>query len=468
MNRINLSSWWSALTSTRTERLGVKALHLVAASLALAASAATSTVVPAKRPASPVLLRGGTVHTVSGAVLGKTDLLMADGKIAAIGPKLAAPKGAEVVDVTGRHVYPGFISANSQLGLTEIQSVRATVDTGELGEINANARTQVAINPDSDLIPVARLNGVLTANVTPLAAPAAGGGFGGAARGAIFAGTSALVRLDGWTWEDMTLRPATAVHLYWPAMEITRDPRNPRAVEEARRARDERLKLIRDTFAAARAYAGAKSAGRADTDLRLEALLPVLRGETRLFVHAATLNQINAALDWARDEKLAFTLVGGRDAWMLADRLKAQNVAVILAGTFNLPPRRDEAYDLAYAVPAKLHDAGVRFCLAMGNDGASETGNERNLPYEAALAAGFGLTREEALRSVTLSAAELLGVEQELGSLDVGKRATLIVTDGDALEITSNVRLAYIDGARIDLRSRHTELHEKYRKRLGQ
>lgn len=443
-----------------------KRKFFAAASLALAVAASASTVIPAKRPASPVLLRGGTVHTVSGGVLENTDLLMADGKIAAIGAGVKAPAGAEVVDVRGKHVFPGLISANSQLGLNEIQSVRATVDTNELGEVNPNARALVAVNPDSDLLPVSRLNGVLTANVTPLATPP-GGGFG--VRPAIFAGTSALVRLDGWTWEDMTIRPATAVHLYWPTMELpARDARNPRAAEEARRTRDDRLKLIRDTFASARAYAGAKSAGPADTDLRLEALLPVLRGETKLVVHANSINQINAALDWARDEKLAIILASGRDAWMVTDRLQAQNVAVILAGTFNLPARRDEPYDLAYAVPAKLHAVGVKFCIAMGTDGASETGHERNLPYEAALAAGYGLPRSEALKSVTLSAAEILGVGAELGSLDVGKRATLIVTDGDVLEVTSNVQLAYIDGAKLDLRSRQTELYEKYRQRLGQ
>lgn len=436
-------------------------LTLLAAG-SLAAAAAASTVIPARRPAGPVLLRGGTVHPVAGPALERTDLLLQDGRIAALGPRLAAPKGAEVVDVTGRHVYPGFISANSQLGLTEVASVRATVDTAELGAVNPNARTQVAVNPESELIPVARLNGVLTANVAPLA----GGGFGGGA--SLFAGTSALIRLDGWTWEDMTLRPQVALHLYWPALDVSRDPRNPRGESEQRRAIADRLKVIRDTFAAARAYAGAKQSGRPDTDLRLEALLPVLRGEQRLFVHADALNQIQSALDWARGEGLTFTLVGGRDAWRVADRLKEAGVGVILGGTFNLPPRRDDAYDTAFSAPAKLHAAGVRFCLAMGTDGASETANERNLPYEAAIAAGYGLPRDQALRAVTLSAAELLGVEAELGSLEVGKRATLIVTDGDPLELTSNVQLAFIDGARIDLRSRQTELFEKYRRRLGQ
>lgn len=428
---------------------------------ALVALASASTVVPAKRPAAPVLLRGGTVHTVSGAVLEKTDLLMADGKIAAIGSGVKAPAGAEVVDVSGKHVYPGFISANSQLGLTEVASVRATVDTAELGAINPNAHALVAVNPESELIPVSRLNGVLTANVTPLESSEFG------AAPATFAGTSALVRLDGWTWEDMTIRAATAVHVYWPAMEI-RTGRRARPADEQRREIAERLKVIRDTFAAARAYAGAKSVGRPDTDLRLEALVPVVRGERKLFVHANTIAQINAVLEWAREEKLSLTLVGARDAWMAADRLKDASIGVILAGTFNLPPRRDDSYDTAYAAPGKLHAAGVKFCIAMGTDTSSETGNERNLPYEAAIAAGYGLPKDEALKAVTLYPAQLLGVESELGSLEKGKRATLFVSDGDALEVTSNVQLAYIDGAKIELRSRHTDLYEKYKKRLGQ
>lgn len=432
------------------------------AALAFAATAVASTVVPAKRPAPPVLLRGGTVHTVSGAVLEKTDLLMADGKIAALGAKLKAPAGATVVDVAGKHLYPGFISANSQVGVAEILSVRATIDTAEIGPVNPNARAQVAVNPESELIPVTRLNGVLTAHITPQTSSEMG------TRPATFAGTSALVRLDGWTWEDMTIRASTAMQLYWPATDLARNPRNPRGADDQRRELAEKLKLIRDTFAAARAYGAAQAAGRVDTDLRLEALLPVLRGEVKLFVHANTVTQIASALDWAAEEKLPITLVGGRDAWMIAGRLKDAGVGVILAGTFNLPARRDEAYDTPYAAPGKLHAAGVKFCIAMGTDGASEPANERNLPYEAAIAAGFGLPRDEALRSVTLSAAELLGVAGELGSLEVGKRATLFVADGDALELTTNVLAAYIDGAQIDLRSRQTDLYQKYRQRLGQ
>lgn len=431
--------------------------------LASAVALAASTVTPARRPAAPVLLRGGTVHTVSGGVLPGTDVLLADGRIAALGAGLAAPAGAVIVEAAGKHLYPGLILAHSQLGLSEIGSVRATVDTAELGPINPNARTQVAVNPESELLPVARLNGVLTA----LAAPVAAAEFG--APPALFAGTSALLRLDGWTWEDLTLRPAVALHVYWPATAPGgRRGRAARPADELRKENQARVRLITDTFAAARAYAGAKAAGRPhDTDLRLEALLPVLSGERRLFIHADDLRQIGAALDWAAEQQLAFTLVGGRDAWRLADRLHAADVPVILGGTFNLPPRRDDAYDTAYAAPARLQAAGVRFCLAIGGDTSSEAGNERNLPYEAALAVAHGLAPDLALRAITLSAAEILGVADELGSLEVGKRATLLVTDGDPLEITTRVERAYIDGAAIELRSRQTDLYEKYRRRYA-
>lgn len=432
-----------------------------AAALLASAPLSASTVIPAKRPAAPVLLRGGTVHTVSGAVLPDTDVLLIDGKIAHLGGKVKAPTNTQVVDATGKHIYPGFISANSQVGLAETLSVQATVDTAEVGPVNPNARTQVAVNPDSELIPVTRINGVLTTHAAPLA----GGGQG--ARPAIFAGTSSLIRLDGWTWEDMTIRPAVALYVYWPSMAVATGPAA-RPADEQRREIAARVKVITDTFAAARAYAGAKTTGaHVPTDLRLEAILPVLRGETKLFIHADDGKQIAAALEWAKREKLTFTLVGGRDSWRLAPQLKEAGVAVILAGTFNLPPRRDDAFDTPYATAAKLHAAGVAFCIGMGTDGASEPGNERNLPYEAALAAAHGLPRDEALKAVTLYPAQLLGVASELGSIEVGKRATLIVTDGDPLEIPTKIEHAFIDGAAIELRSRHTELYEKYRQRYG-
>jgi imidazolonepropionase-like amidohydrolase len=218
-------------------------------------------------------------------------------------------------------------------------------------------------------------------------------------------------------------------------------------------------------FAQARAYARAKAAGQPlETDLRWEALLPVWRGEQRLFVHADDLKQIRAALAFARRHELKITLVGGLDAWRLAAELKAADIPVIITGTDRLPARRDDDFESAYANPARLQAAGVRYCLA--GEAAGDHGKDRNLGLYAARAAAHGLTPAQALRAVTLSAAELLGVAAELGSIAVGKRATLIVTDGDPLEVATQVKLAFIDGAQIDLSSRHTQLYEKYRERL--
>lgn len=433
-------------------------LFTLAAAFA-ACLASASVITPAKRPAAPVLLRCGEVHTVSGAVLAKTDVLLVDGKIAQVGAALKVPAGTQQIDITGLRVYPGFISANTTLGLEEIGAVRATVDTTEVGLINPNARTQVAINPDSELIPVTRANGVLTAHVAPTSQSDEGAAPG------LIAGASALLRLDGWTWEDMTLRATVGIHVYWPSPS---EGRRARAVDESKKRLDEQMKTLRNSFAAARAYQRAKDAAAGkplESDLRWEAMLPAVRGEAPVFVHADDVKQIVAALDWARDEKVKIILVGGNDAWRVADRLKVADVAVIVGGTFVLPTRRDDGYDAIYANAGKLHAAGVRFCIANSASVAAGAANGRNLPYEAAMAAAFGLPAEEALKAITLYPAQILGVGAELGSIEPGKRATIIVSDGDPLEIPTQVKMAFIDGARIDLRSRHTDLYEKYLKR---
>jgi imidazolonepropionase-like amidohydrolase len=427
--------------------------------LATASLAAASTAIPAKRPAAPVLLKGGDVYTVSGPVLPKTDLLLIDGKFAAVGGTFKAPPGTQVIDVAGKRIYPGFIAASTTVGMEEISSVRATVDTRELGPINPNARAQVTINPDSEMIPVARANGVLTIHANPAAASDQGH------PRSLIAGLSTLMRLDGWTWDDMTVRATVGLHVYWPLMPARRNP-----PPGARDPYKDSLASLRQAFANARAYLKAKEAAAgtlAGTDLRWEAMIPALRGEQPVFVHADDVKQISAALDWAREENVKLILVGGADAWRVADRLKAADVPVILDGTHNLPLRRDDGYDDIYANAGRLHAAGVRFCIANSDGTTGGATNARNLPYEAAMAAAFGLPPEEALKAITLYPAQILGVGAELGSIETGKRATLIVTNGDPLEIPTQVELAFIDGARLDLRSRHTDLFNKYRQRYG-
>lgn len=436
--------------------------RLVAALVGLAAAslaAASPNLVPAPRQTKPILLSGGQVVPVSSPALESADVLIVDGRIAQVAARIAPPAGAEVIDVKGRSVYPGLIAAHTQLGLMEIGSARATNDVAEYGPLNPNARTQTALNPDSEHLPVTRANGILTALVTPADRPGAGAPLN------LLAGTSTLIRLDGWTWEDLTVRPAVAMHLHWPSMRLSGGG-TPAAVATQQKNLDTQVRRIDEAFAAARAYAQAKADGGRieDTDLRWEAMRPVLRGEQRVFVHADEVKQIRAALAFARRQKIALTLVGGLDAWRVADELKAANVSVIISGTERLPARRDDDYEAAYANPARLHAAGVTFCIA--GLGQGDLGHERNLGVHAARAAAHGLPRDVALRSITLSAAELLGVGAELGSIEAGKRATLIVTDGDPLEIPTQVHLAFIDGARIDLRSRHTQLYEKFNERL--
>lgn len=418
----------------------------------LAATAGASDIIPAAPQTRAVAIRGATIHPVSGPDIPSGTIVFERGKITAVGADAAVPADAEVIDASGKHVYPGLISANSVLGLTEIGAARPTVDVEETGAINPNARAASSINPDSELLPVARTNGILTA----LAAP----------EGGLISGQSVVMRMDGWTPEQMTVRSPAAMHLRWPNLTINRDPRASKSAEDQQKEIDKNVKRLRDTFAIARSYWHARKTPTADfkSDLRWEAMMPVFDGKLPLFVHASTFAQMEAALAWAKEMQLKITLVGGNDAWRLIPQLKESDTAVILALTTALPRLRDDPYDVAFSNPARLHEAGVRFCIAT-NARSSEAPHERNLPYEASMAAAFGLPREEALKAVTLYPAQITGVADQLGSLEPGKAATLIVTDGDPLDFPTNLQAAYVDGRKIDLTNRQTRLRDKYREK---
>lgn len=395
----------------------------------------------------PVVLSGADFYTVSHGVIAGGELLIQNGKIAALGAHVDAPADVQRVDLKGKRVYPGYIAANSTLGLTEVEAVRATNDMAEVGAINPNVRAEVAVNADSELFPVARANGVLSALIVPRDG-----------RDGLFTGQSALLKLDGWTWEQMTLKAPVGVHLSWPSARVP-----PWLPEEARGKAEESAKKRRDqldqAIADARAYAAAKQARQVKVeDLRWEALLPVIEGKSPLFVEANNAESIREALAFAAHEKLRIVLVGGSDAWRFADTLKARDIAVILGSSHSLPARRWESYDAVYAAAGKLAQAGVR--VAIAND--SGPSFERNLPYQAASYAAFGMGEEAALRAITLTPAEILGVADRLGSLDAGKDATLFVADGDALEDRTVVERAWIQGREVDLSDKHTRLYEKY------
>ncbi len=414
-------------------------------------NAPASDTIPAPPQTKPIALKGATIHPLSAADIPSGTIVFENGKITAVGADVPVPAGAEVIDATGKHVYPGLINANTVLGLVEIGAVRATVDVEESGGINPNVRSATSINPDSELIPVARNSGVLTALSVP--------------EGGLLSGQSAVLRLDGWTPEEMTIRSPAAMHLRWPNLTIDRNPHARKSIKDQQKEIDKAQKQIRDAFQNARAYWQARKNPSPDfkSDLRWDAMMPIFEGKLPLFVHAGTLAQIEAALAWAKEARLKIVLVGGNDAWRVASQLKESDTAVIVGPSTSLPPRRDDAYDSALSNAAKLHEAGVRFCIASNGRGA-ET-NERNVGYEAALAASLGLPKDEALKAVTLYPAQILGLADRLGSLETGKAATLIVTNGDPLDFPTQVEAAYIDGRKIDLTTRQTRLRDKYREK---
>jgi imidazolonepropionase-like amidohydrolase len=401
-----------------------------------------------------VSIVGATVHTMVGEPITNGTVSFRQGKIIDVGAGLAPVDGAVVIDASGKHLYPGLIDANNVIGLVEIISVAASVDISETGSINPSLNTAIAVNPDSALIPVTRANGLTHVLTVP--------------GGDLVRGTSALIRLDGWTWEDLTAATPVAMHVSWPAFQARgfRFFGPSLSPEEMEKQRKQKLAKIDQLLEDARAYAIARQAeadgGPAvDIDAELEAMLPVLAGKLRVIVHAEEIRQIKNALEWAEEEKIGIIIAGRQDLWRVADLLAEKQVPVILTGVHALPSREDEPYDVAYTVAARLHTAGVRFCIA-GSGGFSAS-NARNLPYHAGMAAAFGLPRDEALRALTLYPAQILGVDDVLGSIESGKSASIIVTDGDPLEIRTNVERIFIDGREADIHdNRHEQLYRRY------
>ncbi len=400
-------------------------------------------------------IQGGTVHTLAGRAFVGT-VVISEGRIVAVGENVEPPAGAEVVDATGKHVYPGMFDAVSGLGLTEIGAVDVTNDSREQGNFNPHLQAATAIHPASEHIPVARANGI----TLTMAAPQGGDGS--------IAGQASLVGLDGWTVEEMWVEPGAAMVIRYPSLGGGGGFRGrrfgpPRSWRQQQERYEEAVERLDEWMDAGRRYDQAAKAGvDMPRDLKNEAMAKVVGGEMPVLLGADGERNIRNAVEWAERQEIRFVITGGREAWKIAEWLAEHDVQIILSPTQTMPSGLDEAYDEAYANPGKLHAAGVKIAFATFNSSASRT-----LPYEAAQAVPYGLPHEAALEAVTKNAAEMLGLGDRIGTIEEGKLANIMITDGDPLEIQTQVTDLFILGRGVSLDNKHKSLYEKYRGRPG-
>ncbi|MGL5468556.1 MAG: amidohydrolase [Shewanella sp.] len=404
--------------------------------------------VPAHKQTQSVLIKNATVHTVIQGVLTNTDVLIENGKISALGPQLSTntTESTQVVDASGKHLYPGLIALDTSLGLVEIEMVRPTVDNAEVGDVNPQISAASAYNPDSELLPTIRYNGITHAQIVP-----SGNGL---------AGQSVVVDLDAWTIEDALQPSEGQFHFYWP--QIKRMPEDEKekakAIEKNQQAIDKLIIAFED------GYRYFLSQNAQDTDnspnLRWQAMLPLYQGKATLFAHVDSVNQIEQVIALTKKYQFKLVIVGGYDAWRLASSLREVNASVIYPHTLSLPKRKDEPVDLPFKIPSLLANAGIPYALGFSSDW-----NSRNLPYAAGYSAAYGVTPEQALKSVTLDAAKLLGIS-DLGAIAVGYQGSVVLSDGDILDpMSSKIESIWIEGRQIDLNNRHQQLYQKYLKR---
>ncbi|TWT58830.1 imidazolonepropionase [Thalassoglobus neptunius] len=420
----------------------------VAAVLSVSVALRASDEIPGGPQQSPIALIGADLYPVSQPPIPNGVILFEKGKITAVGParEIAIPANTQRISLAGKRIYPSLIESHSILGLVEIPAVRASRDQRETGSINPNVRAAAAVNPDSELIPVARANGVLLA----LSAP----------EGGFVSGQASMLQLDGWTSEDLALEPSVGMIVNWPSVKND--------LKESSNDHD-RVDELRELLDEARAYRAGRISDRSrqQTDLKLEALRPVIDRQIPILVWADSASVIQSAVAFALEQNIRIVILGGYDAPVCADLLKKHKVPVVISAVYRLPRRRNDPFDSAYTLPARLHEAGVSFAIS-GSASSRSSSNSRNLPYHAGVAVAYGLPEDEALKAITLSPAEIFGIEDRVGSLDVGKDATLIVTDGDPLETPTSVTHAWIQGRSVELTSRHTRLYEKYQQKYRQ
>jgi imidazolonepropionase-like amidohydrolase len=443
--------------------LSVLSLILIAGGMSLAQQIGNPTVqqgIAGRR--GTFVIRNAHIVTVSGQDIENGSVVISDGKIAAVGTSVTIPAGATEIDAHGLSVYPGMIDVATAMGLVEVpQGAPGSVDTAEVGEYNPNAQAIVAVNAHSAHIGVTRVDGITSVVSMP--------------QGGVISGQAALINLNGTSPREMAVVPSVALVINFPrvargfgdrefSVETQANQNITEALNQVNQQIEQLRKLLKNAEAygrAADAYARDSKLPRPDTNIQLAALVPFVRGERPIVFRANRESEIRGAIRFADEMKLKAIILGGEDSPKVATLLKEQNVPVILTGNYSLPLREDDFYDALYEAAAKLQSAGVRFCISTGNSGAGV----RNLPQYAGMSAAFGLPKDEALKAVTLYPAQIMNVADRLGSIEVGKMANLVVADGDLLEVRTHVRYLFIDGVRVPLTSRHTELYDAFKDR---
>lgn len=410
-----------------------------------AASAFAQNPAPAPPQSESILIMNATAHLGNGQVIENAAIGFDNGKLTLVADaktiRLKKDAYAKVIDAAGKHVYPGLISCNTTLGLTEIDMVRATLDYNEVGDMNPNVRSLISYNTDSKVIPTVRSNGVLLAEVAP--------------RGGRISGSSSVMQLDAWNWEDAVMKKDIGLHLNWPRMYVWQGS-TPESEENQRQQMQRELMQLDQFFAEAKSYCNTSMPQ--ETNVRFEAMRGLFNGSQKLFIHCGYVKEIEAAVLFAKKYQVSMVLVGGSDAWRVTGLLKENRIPVILGQTHALPPREDDDTDLPYKLPRLLHDAGVICAISIGS-----SWQERNLPFMAGTAAAFGLSKEDALSMITTVPAQLLGIGDQAGTLENGKDATLLISSGDLLDMKSSVvEAAFIQGRTIVLDDVQKQLYRKY------
>jgi len=399
--------------------------------------------IPAPPQTHPVAITGGTIHTITDGVIENGTLVFEDGIIVSVGQGADIPEGAELIDATGKHVYPGFIHGRTGMGLMEISRIRESTDLRETGQINPNIRAHVAFHPASEHLPVAAVHGVTTVVPTP--------------GGSLISGQLSAMMTDGWTWEGMILREGIGMAVEWPSMNDME-------------AYGESMGMLQEAFDNARRYKTARRAmeeGNSEwhpADIRWEAMIPVLSGEMPVFISVGEIRQIQAAISWAERENLKPVLVGNRDLDLVADQLANKNIPVMLTGVIQGPARQWQKYGEGYRTAKRLHSEGVTFCIT-GDVGPASA---YRIHHHAASAVTFGLPEEYALKAITINAAKILGIDDLTGSLEPGKHATLMITDGNPLELWTRKEQVFIKGRKIEMMDKHLRLFERYMEKYRQ